>query len=83
MKKQQERRKGEEGRSLTNTFNEPMIRPVCLVLMMMMNAWCMHVLYSRLGKTMQKGTKLVCRETLTRHLINRQEGTFSQPIFPG
>ena len=41
-----------------------------------------YVLYSRLGKTMQKGTKLVCRKTLTRHLINRQEGTFSQPIFP-
>ena len=41
------------------------------------------VLYSRLGKTIQKGTKLVRRKTLTRHLINRQEGTFSQPIFPG
>ena len=44
------------------------------------------VLYSRLGKTavnsVQEGTKLVCRKTLTGHLINRQEGTFSQPVFP-
>ena len=80
MKKQRERRKGEEGRSLTSTFNEAMMRPVCLE----DDDECMvYVLYSRLGKTMQKGTKLVCRKTLTRHLINRQEGTFSQPIFPG
>ena len=28
MKKQRERRKGEEGRSLTSTFNEAMMRPV-------------------------------------------------------
>ena len=41
MKKQGERRKGEEGRSLTSTFNEVMIRPVCLVSKMIMNAWCM------------------------------------------
>ena len=64
-----------------STFNEAMIRPgvSCLE----DNDECMvYVLYSRLGKTMQKGTKLVCRKTLTRHLINRQEGTFSQPIFP-
>ena len=43
---------------------------------------CMvYVLYSRLGKTavnsVKEGTKLVCRKTLTRHLINWQEGTFS------
>ena len=41
MKKQRERRKGEEGRSLTSTPNEAMMRPVCLVLKMIMNAWCM------------------------------------------
>ena len=41
MKKQRERRKGEDGGSLTSTFNEAMIRPVCLVLIMMMNAWGM------------------------------------------
>ena len=40
MKKQRERRKGEEGRSLTSTFNEAMMRPVCLVLKMIMNVWC-------------------------------------------
>ena len=38
------------------------------------------VLYSRLGKTavdsMQEGTKLLCRKTLTRHLINMQEVHF-------
>ena len=28
MKKQEERRKGEEGRSLTSAFNEAMMRPV-------------------------------------------------------
>ena len=31
MKKQRERRKGEEGGSLRSTFNEAMMRPVCLV----------------------------------------------------
>ena len=36
-----ERRKGGEGRSLTSTFNEAMMRPVCLVSKMVMNAWCM------------------------------------------
>ena len=45
------------------------------------------VLYSRLGKTavnsVQEGTKLVCRKTLTRHLINRQEGTFSNQFSLG
>ena len=51
MKKQWERRKGEEGRSLMNTFNEAMMRPVCLVSKMIMNAWSISVLYSRLGKT--------------------------------
>ena len=47
MKKQRERRKGEEGRSLTSTFNEAMIRPVCLVLKTMMNAWCMSYIVAR------------------------------------
>ena len=40
-KEQRERRKGEERRSLTSTFNEAIMRPVCLVSKMMMNAWCM------------------------------------------
>ena len=40
-KEQSERRKGEERRSLTSTFNEAIMRPVCLVSKMMMNAWCM------------------------------------------
>ena len=31
MKKQRERRKGDEAGSLTSTFNEAMVRPVCLV----------------------------------------------------
>ena len=37
MKNQGERRKGEEGRSLTNTFNEAMMRTVCLVSKMIMS----------------------------------------------
>ena len=41
MKKQGERRKGEEGRILTGTFNEATMRPMCLVSKMLMNAWCM------------------------------------------
>ena len=41
MKKQGERRKAEEGKSLTSTFNEAMMRPVCLVSKMIMSAWCM------------------------------------------
>ena len=41
MKKQGERRKAEKGKSLTSTFNEAMMRPVCLVSKMIMNAWCM------------------------------------------
>ena len=41
MKKQRERRKGEEGRSLTSTFNEAMMRPVCLVSKMIMKVSCM------------------------------------------
>ena len=32
MKKQGERRKGEEGRTLTRTFNEAMMKPACLCL---------------------------------------------------
>ena len=36
-----ERRKSGEGRSLTSTFNEAMMRPVCLVSKMIMNAWRM------------------------------------------
>ena len=51
MKKQGERRKAEEGKSLTRTFNEAMMRPVSLVSKMIMNAWCMCLTYSRLGKT--------------------------------
>ena len=41
MKKQGEKRKGEEGRSLTRTFNEAMMRPVCLVSKMIMKVSCM------------------------------------------
>ena len=37
MKKQRERRKGEEEGSLMSTFNEDMMRPVCLVSKMIMN----------------------------------------------
>ena len=37
-KEQRERRKGEERRSLTSTFNEAIMRPVCLVSKMTMNA---------------------------------------------
>ena len=41
-----------------------------------------YVLYSRLGKTMQKDTKLVCRKTLTRHLIGRK-ALFPNPFSLG
>ena len=41
MKKQGERRKGEEGRSLTSTFNEAMMKPVCVVSKILINAWSM------------------------------------------
>ena len=68
MKKQRERRKGEEGRSLTNTFNEASVSCLedddeCMV----------YVLYSRLG--------ILGQDYAERHYTSMERNRHRSQIF--